>query len=136
MTFEDLALMLVRDYTARDLKSLFRAKASIKRLADAFAGEKAVNIKRDRLDAYVCDRMETGVKPATIRNELATLRRMFTLAEEARRLPRSQCPKFPTLGVRNARQGFFEERELRAVSGAPARVPAPGGPVRVPQRLA
>jgi hypothetical protein len=61
----------------------------------------------------MCARIEAKAKPATVQKELAALRRMFTLAEVAGLVRRA--PKFPTLEIRNARQGFFEDRELQAV---------------------
>jgi len=53
------------------------------------------------------------VKPATIRYELACLKRMFTLAVRAEKA--IHRPHIPTIEVRNTRQGFFEEPEFRTV---------------------
>ncbi len=66
----------------------------------------------DRLNAYVTARLEAGRKPATIRNELAALKRAFHLAARA---GKAICPPFPTLTVQNTRIGFFDEPDFRAV---------------------
>jgi len=60
--------------------------------------------------AYIQRRLEQGAKPATVRNEIGMLGRMFTLAHQAELVPNR--PRFPSLQVRNTRAGFFEEREL------------------------
>ena len=53
-------------------------------------------------------------KPATIQNELAALKRMFTLGHRAGKVPAR--PPFPSIEVRNTRSGFFEEAQLRPSS--------------------
>jgi integrase len=50
---------------------------------------------------------------ATIRNELAALRRMFTLAIQASKI--AQAPHVPSLRVSNSRSGFFEMEHFLAV---------------------
>ncbi len=56
---------------------------------------------------------QEGAALGTVHNELAALRRMFTLATKAGSL--SHRPAFPTNSLNNARKGFFEESEFRAV---------------------
>jgi len=67
--------------------------------------------------AYISSRLEEASqpKPATIRNELAALKRMLNLACRAGKV--REVPPFPTLEVRNVRTGFFEDTEIRAVIG-------------------
>lgn len=50
--------------------------------------------------------------PATIRNDLAILRRAFRLAARA---GKAMVPPFPTLEVHNVRTGFFEREDFEAV---------------------
>jgi integrase len=52
-------------------------------------------------------------KPATVRNELALLRRAFNLAVQKRVL--LERPAFPAIGVDNRRTGFFEDDAFRSV---------------------
>ena len=60
--------------------------------------------------AYMAHRRRDGIAPATIRRELAILKRMFTLAVHAGRLP--QAPHIPTIQVENTREGFFESADF------------------------
>jgi hypothetical protein len=50
-----------------------------------------------------------------VNKELAALRRAFNLAVESRRLPPSTRPSISTPDPHNARRGFFEESDFRAV---------------------
>jgi integrase len=111
-TFEDLARMLLDDYHVNGHKSLETAEGSLKALRATFGLYRAQAITLDQLNTYVAARLALGRKPATIRNELAALKRAFHLAERA---GKAVCPPFPTLSVRNARAGFFEEADFRAV---------------------
>jgi integrase len=111
-TFEDLARTLLDDYRVNGRKSLETAEGSIKALRAFFGPLYARDLTLDRLNAYVVARLDAGRKPATIRNDLALLKRAFHLAERA---GKAICPPFPTIRVQNARQGFFEESEFQAV---------------------
>ena len=122
-TFEDLARMLLDDYRVNERKSVETAEGSLKALRPVFGTSLARDITLDRLNAYVAARLEAGRKPATVQNELAALKRAFHLAERA---GKAIGPPFPTLSVRNARAGFFEEPEFRAVL---ARLPADVQPI-------
>jgi integrase len=112
--FDDLAKMLVDDYRVNGRKSLDRAERSIQHLREVFGRSLAVDITADRVLEYIATRLERA-KPATVRLELAALKRMFTLGARAGKV--SNRPYLPTIEVRNTRSGFFEEAELRAVLG-------------------
>jgi integrase len=112
VTFEELTELVRADYKSNGRKSLWRAEMAVTRLGDHFAGMKALSIPT-RAQAYIVARLAEKASAATIRYELAILGRAFTLAFQSRLLP--QRPFIPTLEVRNVRQGFFEEKELRAV---------------------
>ena len=74
---------------------------------------KARAITTGRLRPYIEARQQTGRKNATIKYELALLRRALRLAADDGRV--AAIPKFPMPEVDNARQGFFEAHEYRAV---------------------
>jgi len=112
-TLDDLAQMLFDDYAANRRKSVGRAKQSVGHLQEFFGADAlAIDITTDRITTYQRDRMKTA-KPATVVNELAALKRMFTLGMRAGKV--TQRPYFPTIRVQNARSGFFEDAELAAV---------------------
>jgi integrase len=109
-------------YEANGRRSLRSVQNSIDlHLRPAFGDVPAVAITTDKLTRYVRDRQkekkkeedERGAANATIRKELMVLRRAFTVAVRAGRL--SSIPAFPPVAVNNARQGFFEEKELDGV---------------------
>jgi integrase len=114
VTFADLAEMLRNDYRLNGRRSLDRAERSLDRLT-AYFGEhaRALDLTADRIVGYVAHRQEAKVAPATIRNELAALKRAFSLAVSAGRL--NGRPAFPTIHVDNARRGFFERPDFEAV---------------------
>lgn len=62
----------------------------------------------DRLDAYVAARLNDGVAPASIRNDLTCLPRAFRLAT---REGKAIVPPFLTLQVHNTRSGVFERKD-------------------------
>jgi integrase len=110
-TFEDLAEMLIEDYKVNGRKTLDRAEKAVEHLAAFFARSLAFDITADRVSKYICSRLEV-VKPATIRLELAALKRMFTLGLRAGKV--ASRPYFPSIEVRNTRAGFFEWDEFVA----------------------
>src|SRR5438874_12043813 len=112
-TFETLAQLVRTDYVVNGRRSAARLENSLQRLSAAFAGMRALSITRDKLDAYVADRLKAGAAASTVRNELNALGRAFRLAEEAGRV--AKVPTFPTIELHNVRQGFFEEADLRAL---------------------
>ena len=72
----------------------------------------AEEITEERIREYSRKRLERdGMTPATLRRELAILKRMLRLASA--RLPRVPLVDLPR--VDNARQGFFEEEDLQAI---------------------
>lgn len=114
-TFEDLATILTDDYTVNERRSTARMLSSLDNLREFFGRDRAADITADRLVAYVKRRRtEDGAYPATVRTELAALKRAFALALTSGRV--AIKPQFPTITVNNARTGFFEEGEFRAVA--------------------
>jgi len=105
--------MIVDNYAANGRKSTERLDASLKHLRASFGASRALAISTDRISQYIAERRKAGAAPATVGCELAALRRMFTLALQGGKV--AQRPHIPSLHVSNARQGFFEEPEFRAV---------------------
>lgn len=91
LRFEDLAKMVEAEYVANKRKSLVHLRHSRRR----------------------CLATSTPRRPSTSTSR--HYNEAFTLAVRAKRLTRDQCPYFPYLEVRNARQGFFERDQLDMV---------------------
>src|SRR5436309_13446468 len=84
----------------------------VDRLAESFGHLNAEEITEERIREYARRRMEKeGKAPATLRRELAVLKRMLRLASS--RLPRVPLVDMPR--VDNARQGFFEQEDVQAL---------------------
>ncbi len=111
-TVAELADLLRDDYRVNGRRSLRRAETSLAHLLAYFGGARAIMATPDRIATYIADRQDARAAPATIRNELAALKRMFTLGLRAGKV--AQRPHIPAIQVSNARQGFFEEDDFRA----------------------
>jgi integrase len=107
ITFEDLKTGIEADYKRRGNRSWDRARQAFIHLAAAFDGWDARRITAEALTKYADERCRVA-KPATVKYELAVLRR----AMKGRLNPR---PDFPSIEVQNARVGFFEQEEYNAI---------------------
>jgi len=118
-TVTDLAEMLLDDYRANGRRSLDRLEFAIAHLKEFFGPERrATELTSDRMAAYQAYRQEQRHKGRTVANatinyELAMLRRAFRLAARAGKV--AFRPEFQMLHVENARKGFFEAEQYRAV---------------------
>ena len=138
LTFADLAQMIRDDYRVQGRRTLTvdvvdgrehfggALADSLTRLERFFGTSRALAITTDRVTAYERDLLGQGYARATVNKDLAALRRAFNLAVKARRLPLSAKPSISTPDPRNARQGFFEPEDFRAVLAA---LPEPLRPV-------
>jgi integrase len=111
--FETLATIITDDYKANRRRSLSKLKGKLNNLRRAFSRDLAGDVTADRITAYVATRQEEGAENATINRELAALKRAFRLAHRAGRV--ATMPHISMLHEDNARTGFFEEDQFRAV---------------------
>jgi integrase len=86
---------------------------ALNNLTLTFANQKAATITSDRITAYATQRRQAGAANATINQELAGLRRMFSLGERDGLVLKS--PRISLLRLANARKGFFERDQYLAV---------------------
>jgi integrase len=112
----DLIEMLLNDYRANGRRSADRAEQACAHLRRFFGEDaKARDITADRITTYQANRLEAGAAVSTVNYECACLRRSFRLAVRAGKV--AIRPEFDMLHVDNARQGFFEPEQYRAVLG-------------------
>jgi len=111
-TFEDLASRLLTRYTNDGKKSLPRLEDSVTHLREFFGSYLALAIDYDAADQYIKHRRSEGAAPATIKVEVTHLGQMF---REAAKANKTSVPVFPTIKVRNEREGFFEPAEVERV---------------------
>jgi integrase len=103
--------MVLNHYHA--MRSKERAERALGHLRRHLGLYRVKNITADVLAAYVVARREERASEATIKYELAILKKGFNLAVQAEKI--DHRPAFPTLTPDNTRRGFFEEKEFRAV---------------------
>ena len=124
LTFDDLAAMIKTDYKVNGRKSADRLALALRHLRAFFGTSLVLDITTDRVRLYISARQDEGAANASIRIELAALKRAFRLAVEAGHLT---APSYiPSVKVSNTREGFFEMAELERVIGA---LPKPLRPV-------
>ncbi len=116
MTFEDLAELARQDYAVNGRRSAPRLALALRHLAESFAGVRVALLTTDRTTAHIMRRQQQGAAAGSIQKELSALKRAFRLALRAQRL--RHVPYVPSLALRNARTGFFEEPEFRALVAA------------------
>src|SRR2546421_3301234 len=109
-TFEDLERLLLENYEFKRNKT--DPRRFVKNLAASFRGMKAEDITAAKIREYSRKRLKVDrMTPATLRRELAILKRMLRLGSDD--LPRVPVVDLPR--VDNARQGFFEEEDLQVI---------------------
>jgi hypothetical protein len=112
-TLDDLLSMVEADYAANSRKSADRVKYAAASLRAFFGGNrKARDITADRITAFAAHRLEEA-KPASVNYEMTILRRGFRLGSKAGKV--ANRPEISMLHVDNARKGFFELEQHRAV---------------------
>jgi integrase len=100
--FEDMR----RDYAINGKRET-DLKKRWKHLEPVFGGDLAAGVTTARIRKYVVERSAEKAAPATVKLELAALRRMFQLGYEGEKVLR--VPNFPTITVSNTRACFFEQ---------------------------
>lgn len=113
MTFKDLALLLITDYTRNQRRSIEWAKRRIRHLSGFFGNDYAVSITTERLNSYIQYRLDEGAKNGTINRDLAALSKMFRLGMKLGRV--STKPYIERLKESKPRQGFMEHNEYLAI---------------------
>ena len=113
VTAEDLFCMIETDYQVNGRRSLRRLRTSLTHLRRYFGRHRAADVRTDAVGRYIRDRQVEGAANATVRQELAALKRAFNLAVQSGWLP--GAPHIPSLQVDNVREGFLTARDVEAV---------------------
>jgi site-specific recombinase XerD len=114
VTFDDLKDLIVNDYRNNGRKSLAHLEqVRLPKLADVFAGTKAIDTTTAAVERYKSLRLKDGAAPATLNRELAALKRMYRLA--LRHGLVATMPYVSLLTEHNVRKGFFELDQFREI---------------------
>lgn len=112
----DLETLITADYKAKGRRSSKRLGQCWAHIEGFFgANEPAVEITAPRLAHYLTRRTSEGAARATVKNELAALKRAFNLARKGGTLLPNEVPGFPEISVRNRRTGFLERADHEAI---------------------
>lgn len=104
---------LEADYRLRG-KHCPQFKSHLAHIHKHFASHRAVEITPELVDTYIESRLADGARPASVNRSTQVFQQAFKLAVQRSRL--TYAPRFRHLSESgNERQGFFAERELRAV---------------------
>ena len=113
-TIADICRIVRDDYRANQRKSADRLDYAVAHLLEFFPRDtRCATITSDRITAYQAHRQKEQAASATINIEVAALRRAFRLAKRAGRV--ALTPEIQMLHTDNARKGFFEPEQHRAV---------------------
>jgi integrase len=114
LSFTAAARDVLLDYQQNARRSLPDVQRHVRLHLQPFFGHRPMAaITPAHLRRYIAHRQRHGARNATINRELSVLKRAFTLAVAAGRLP--SRPHIPLLRENNVRRGFFEPDEFRAV---------------------
>ena len=121
LTVAQLLASVVPDLEARGKRSAKRARQGIAAITKTtLAGRKAARVTTDTLTRYVLERRDMGAADATVKYELALVRRAFRLAVRDRRL--SSAPEIPSLSVHNARNVLIDRAAFERIRTAMGQV--------------
>lgn len=112
-TVSSLIPLLRDDYKANRRRSWKRAALSARHLEKHLGQAKVKAMSEATLSSYVARRLQAKAAAATVNRELAALRRMLHLGQRSGLV--AKLPAFAMLQEDNARQGFFDAGQLRAV---------------------
>lgn len=116
---EELADDFLREYRINGRKSLDDVNARWElHLKPFFGVMRAIDVTSELIARYVDARQQQAAKNATINRELAALKRMYRLGNQATPAKVQRMPAFPHLQENNVRKGFLDDAQYKKlVSG-------------------
>jgi integrase len=110
LTVKELAEDIRADYTVNARASKEDLEYRLNHLLSCFDHLKARELGTDFIKQYIAQRQQEKAANATIKREMAALKRMFNLGIQAEKIHRK--PYIPSLTENNVRKGFFEYAEF------------------------
>jgi integrase len=115
LRFEDLAAFVTDDQTMMHRRSLRSLPSRMVHLRRFFGALTVGQITGDRVARFIVELQGLGYANASINVMLAILKRGFALAVRSKKLRPEDVPFMPHLVEHNARSGFFELADFKAV---------------------
>lgn len=122
LRYDEMRDALLADYRTNGKKSLLITEdgteqiCGLKHLDAAFKGFRAIDITTDRIREFSSKRQATGAPNSTVNRSLALLRRMFSLAQQDKKL--RDVPFVPMLTEPAARKGFLDYGDFQKLRQA------------------
>ncbi len=114
--FDELADDLLLDYRVNGYKTYRMAELRIRlHLKPFFGNVRIPEINTPKIKAYTQLRLDEEAANGTINRELAILKRLLNLGARCTPPKVDRVPHIPMLAENNARKGFFEQDEYKAV---------------------
>ena len=104
---------VLNDYRVNGKKTAQNVRGAFDHLERHLNNCPLLSITTGRTRRYIADRQDEGAANATIRNEMAGLRRALNLLRQDGQL--SRVPYIPSPQVNNTRSGFFEIGDLEKI---------------------
>lgn len=117
VTVGELLDDLLRDYKLGQKDYGWAERVVRLHIRPNFGDLSASSVKTSDLRHFTDEQLEDGAQPATVNRSLALLRRAFNLGRKANPPKVARMPNFELLPEQNARQGFLEPSEYRAILG-------------------
>ena len=114
-TFDKVLLSELVQGIKEDYKLKGQNRPRTKHLEAYFEGARAVDITTRKVKAYINHRRTEGAANATIKLELAALKRMFNLGAQENPPKVDRVPYIPNIEVNNVKEGYFEDDDYYAI---------------------
>jgi integrase len=118
----DLYLAVERDYEMNGNRSIRIMRGRWQNhLAEQLGDLPAASITADRIIQYVVMRQRQGASNGTLNREMATIKRIYSIAIRSKTLACTSRPYIPHLKENSPRKGFISDRQYLALANATAK---------------
>jgi len=114
-TFDKVMFSELVEGIKEDYKLKGQKRPRTKHLEKFFDDMRAVGVTTNKIKKYINHRLEEGAANATIKLELAALKRIFNLGVQETPPKVDRVPRIPDIEVQNVKEGYFEDNDYYAI---------------------
>jgi integrase len=114
-TFDKVMFAELVEGIKEDYKLKGQDRPRTAHLESYFEGIRAVEVTTNKIKAYINHRFEEGAANATVKLELAALKRMLNLGAQETPPKVDRVPHIPNIEVHNTKRGYFEDSDYYAI---------------------